>query len=500
MKGLKNFIILSVLQLFLSVSCVKANTGANGITADTSAIKSKKALVNPERGYHLESNYFIHNFKNPFHPYTYPQGWINDQNTRFNSQADGITTLQLYIYLTDYVGKDIPTEAFDKMQLLFNDVKKRGYKVILRFAYDNDYGSTNARFTDVFRHLDQLEPFIKKNIGLIAIWQMGFIGAWGEGHSSPMSNDYVNKTKMVQRILDIFSDRQTTIRYPDQKNKLNLQESYLRRIGYNNDYFTASEHPKAPGNDYVFNSQEYEQVKKESPYLQVIGEIPYAEATEWGLHSIISVPNTLKILRDHHYSFFDITQNNELNIKHWKEFPIMPAQLRAWDILFDESYFRDAGKSCSRSAYDFIRDHLGYRFYIDTVATKYMVNGSRLDYNIAVKNTGFSAPHNPRPLYLLLIDDNNNIVQQQQLSADIRSWQPFDVNTNNHTAILHEIKGSIEVNTKGNFKIGLWLPDPEEALKYTPSYSIQFANEGIEICKDKEDRYRASIIGKVQLF
>lgn len=498
MKGFTTF-ILPMLVSFVSVSCVKANTDTNGITPDTTEIKGKKALVNPERGYHLESNYFIHNLKNPFHPYAYPKGWIDDQNTRFNSQADGITALQLYIYLTEYVGKDISADAFDNMQLLFDDIKKKGYKVILRFAYDVDYGSTTAAFSDVFRHLDQLEPFIKKNIGLIAIWQIGFIGAWGEGHSSPMTTDYVNRSRLTRRILDIFSDRQTTLRYPSQRNKLDLPAIYIKRMGYNNDYFTASEHPKAPGNDYIFNSPEYEQVKKESPYVQVMGEIPYAEATEWGLHSIISVPNTLKILRDHHYSLFDITQNNELNISHWKKFPLTAEQLRPWNILFDESYFMEAGKNCSRSAYDFIRDHLGYRFYIDTAATKYVVDGNNIGYSIVIKNTGFSAPHNPRPVYLLLIDDKNKIVQQQQLSDDPRNWQPFDVNTDDYKIMWHQIKGSITLSAKGSFKIGLWLPDPEAELQYIPSYSIQFANDGMGIWKDKENRYRVNIVGEVQV-
>src|SRR5690606_15765402 len=156
-------------------------------------------------------------------------------------------------------------------------------------------------------------------------------------------------------------DRQTTIRYPVQKDKIRLEKPYLDRIGYNNDYFTASEHPRAPDNDYVFGTPIYEQVKKEAPYVKVIGEIPYAEATEWGLHTIISVPNSLRALRDHHYSLFDITQNNELNIKHWKSYMLTPQQLDELNLLYDASYFEEAGKAVGRSAYDFIRDHLGYR-------------------------------------------------------------------------------------------------------------------------------------------
>src|SRR5690606_24850325 len=94
----------------------------------------KEAILNPERGYHIESNYFVHNLKNPFHPYMYPQGWIDDLNERYSSTSDKLTSMQLYLYLTEYVGGDIPEEAFQTMQMLFEEVRNKGYKVVLRFA------------------------------------------------------------------------------------------------------------------------------------------------------------------------------------------------------------------------------------------------------------------------------------------------------------------------------------------------------------------------------
>lgn len=455
----------------------------------------KEAIWNPERGFHLESNYFVHNLQNPFHPISYPQGWIDELNERYGSTTDKLTSLQLYLYLTAYVGKDIPSDAFDTMQKLFDAVKNKGYKMVLRFAYDTDYGSTNANFNDVFRHLDQLEPFIKKNIGLIDIWQMGFIGAWGEGHSSVMTKDYVNRSKMVKRILDIFEDRQTTVRYPVEKDKFTLAPHYMKRMGYNNDYFTASEHPLAPENDYVFGTSAYDQVKAESPYVKVIGEIPYAENTEWGLHKIISVPNTLKALRDHHYSLFDITQNNELNIKHWRTYRLTPQLLDSLQLLYDVSYFEHDGKKVGRSAYDYIRDHLGYRFYIDNSSTKLIKKGKSLHYDIAIKNVGFSTLHNPRPMFLVLIDDNNRIISTEKLEVDPRSWQPYDKIGESLKPLLHKVKGEVSVHSKGIIKVGLWLPDPDPALQYIEPYAIQFANENMEVWKGGNKSYRVNIIG-----
>ena len=466
-----------------------------GYPADTLSIVPKEAIHNPERGYHLESNFFVHNMKRPFRPYlTYPLGWFEDFNKRYKSESDKLSAMQLYLYLTEYVGKDIPDEAFRNMQQLFDSAKENGYKFILRFAYDNTYGATKANFDDVFRHLDQLEPFIKKNIGLIDIWQIGFIGAWGEGHSSPMSNDFEGKTKLAKRILDIFEGRQTTIRLPEYKNRLKNSEEYKQRMGYNNDYFTASEHPKAPGNDFFMGSPDYEQVKREAPYVKVIGEIPYAEATEWGLHKLISVPNSLKTLRDHHYSLFDITQNTELNIENWKKTVASPALMDSIGILYDPGYFREGGSLVGRSVYDFIRDHLGYRLYVEKSLTRIQRTGNKLTYDIRIKNTGFSAIHNPRPVYLVLIDENNAIISKEKLNANPRTWQPYDVSKPEITPLIHTISGQLNIPTSAKVKIGLWLPDPEPDLQYLSRFAIQFANEEMEIWED--GKYRVNVIGK----
>lgn len=457
-----------------------------------------RALVNPERGFHLEANYFVHNLKNPFHRYTYPQGWLGDLNDIYHSQGDGISVVQLYLYLSEYVGKSIPDSAMNTMQMLFDDAREHGCKFVLRFAYDNTYGATNASFSDVFRHLDQLGPFIKKNLGLIDIWQVGFIGAWGEGHSSPMAEDYPGRAQLTMRILDMLEGRQTTIRLPGQKNQLNCPGEYKARMGYNNDYFTASQHPKAPGNDFMIGTPDYQQVKRESPHLKVIGEIPYAEQTEWGLHFLISVPKTLQTLRDHHYSLFDITQNNALNIAHWKTYPLYPDMLDSLQILYDASYFLSGGKPCSRSAYDFIRDHLGYRLYMRKEGLQLKTDSGKLHYRIALQNTGFSAIHNPREVYLVLIDQAGEVRQEIPLQTDPATWQPFQPDSQHIRKMTHLIQGHATTKLKGLYQIGLWMPDATAQLRYDGRYAVVFANQDLRIWSDPKQQYRVTLLGALR--
>lgn len=500
---MKNMLIYLAASLFL-FSCSRDKVAKDDIPSypTPSIMKSISAIHNPERGLFLESNYFAHNLKNPWldtGAKDFPNGYIEYMTSSFICANDSLSEIQLYIYLTEYVGKDIEQEAFDNMQTLFDQTREKGYKIILRFAYDYSTGATDVTFDDIFRHLNQLKPIIQKNIGLIDIWQIGFVGAWGEGHSSPLSNDWDNRGELARRLLDIFTDRQITVRYPVNKNKLGLTEEQNMRCGFHNDYFTASEHPLAPDNDYVSGTAVYSLVENESPYVKIAGEIPYAENSKWGLHSTFSVPNALRALRDHHYDAFDVTQNNGVNIAHWKEYKLSAQMLSMQHILFEDEYFLDEnGEYVYRSAYEFIRDHLGYRLYFDWEKTKLSVSGTSLDYDISIRNVGFSAIKNPRPVYLVVINESGQVVQKELVNEKPSNWQPFDSGLKTYDVLTHKITGSFLLNiSQGTYKVGLWLPDPTELLNDNSRYAIRFANRDLELWEG--NGYRLNIIDTIQL-
>ena len=73
------------------------------------------------------------------------------------------------------------------------------------------------------------------------------------------------------------------------------------------------------------------------------------------------------------------------------------------NILFDESYFKDAeGNEVVRSFYEFVRDHLGYRLNLQSESTVEAKNGN-LEYNLTITNTGFATVINPKEVYLVLV-------------------------------------------------------------------------------------------------
>lgn len=462
-----------------------------------------KALGNPDRGLHLESNYFVHNYINPFNnSEVYPNGFIDQRLQTFKAGEDELHLTQLYLYLTEYVNKDIPQEGFDKMQVIFDALKAKGYKAILRFAYNYTGLNTSGGETmeGIKHHLEQLKPFLRKNLGQISAMQTGFIGAWGEWHNSPLSNNQAAKNMLLDGLLDILPEGYCVeIRTPDHKNALTLSNpANLKRIGFNNDYFTAGEHSHAPGNDFVPGDTWYQQAVKESPYFFMSGEIPYAENTEWGLHTLISVDKTLQILRDHHYSAFDITQNFEVNINNWKFYKVYPSLLTSLKVLYSEDYFKDEnGKIVARSAYDFIRDHLGYRLNL-LPATTFKADGGNLTYSIQFTNTGFATVVNPKPVYLVFVGNDGNVAKEIKLDVNPRDWQPFDPATVSYEVLTHKMEGTINPGLSGTYKVGIWMPDNHDDLKHNNLYDVRWAeSESLKHWKSSDGKYTVNILGEV---
>lgn len=461
-------------------------------------------LQNPDRGFHLESNLLADQMKSPYNDYEiFEDNMYGKKAEQFGAKDDKLTLVQQYIYLTKWVSKDLDNEALGNIRKVFELMKVKGYKAILRFAYNHaGLGTSGGESKQwILRHIEQLTPLLNEYIGQIATVQVGFIGAWGEWHTSPLVNDQGAKNAIVSALLRALpAPYCVEMRYPNHKKALTLeQEEYRGRIGYANDYFTAGEHPLAPDNDFIPNTEDYKTVADEvkANNFYVSGEIPYNENTEWGLSSLISPIKSLRILREHRYSAFDITQNYDLNIVSWKRVKVNPSLLNNNHILFDESYFKDEeGNEVVRSFYDFVRDHLGYRLNLKTESTVEVKNGN-LDYNLTITNTGFSTVINPKEVYLVLVSGDNQVVKEMKLDVDPKTWIPSTNEEPNQVA-LYTVKGNVAVGMTGTYKVGIWMPEKVDNLKYNSTYAVKFAStDKLTHWYDAANKYAVNLIGEV---
>ncbi len=129
---------------------------------------SQQPILNPERGFFV------------------PMDLIG--TTEFGGvRAAGYTLTRTYVRLDAYREQDLSQSLLDDLDKSLAGVRAAGIKVILRFSYNfGPYPNSepDASKPQMIRHIEQLKPMLTKNADVIAWMEAGFIGAWGEWHTS----------------------------------------------------------------------------------------------------------------------------------------------------------------------------------------------------------------------------------------------------------------------------------------------------------------------------
>jgi Domain of unknown function (DUF4874)/Domain of unknown function (DUF4832) len=107
-----------------------------------------------------------------------------------NAAKNGHRVLLAIIRLDDYRDKPIPADYLKKLSDNFDTARKYGVKLMIRAAYNypgsdaEQKAARDAPLSVVLGHIKQLGPIITANADTIVVMQAGFIGMWGESHSS----------------------------------------------------------------------------------------------------------------------------------------------------------------------------------------------------------------------------------------------------------------------------------------------------------------------------
>ncbi len=215
--------ILALLLSFMS-GPVLAQTRA------TKFVGSATEFPNPERGW-----------------WTYAGGTGGFQNFTDARAAqiakDGLRITLGLVRLDSYRDVAIPTSVLASLDKSFEHARKHGLKVILRFSYnfplnDSDSGA-DAPLARVLEHIRQVGPIVTANADTIVAMQAGFIGKWGELHSSSNGLDTPENKAKIRDAL-----------YAAVPRSLSLQWRYPRdimswpgdtRMGFHNDCFMSSD-------------------------------------------------------------------------------------------------------------------------------------------------------------------------------------------------------------------------------------------------------------------
>lgn len=486
----------------------------SGIYAD--APHGTEGIYNPERGLRLEVAVDVAAKVDLWRPQEFPDitSYLDKESAFYC--ADSISLVQSYFYLTGYVGKDLPAEAFDTMSRYFDTLRRIGKKAVLRFAYESDFNGRAAigpTEEELIRHTIQLKPFLEKNKDVIQVVQAGMIGAWGEWHSSfrGLENSADTKLNILRHICQMTPDgRAVQIRVPEYKNLLNPLSSDYKRVSFHDDFIVIGKHRWDGGMSE--GTPAFEQIVRESPYLPVDGELPWGT---WSMNEdrdnpeagwIIDGAECARRLFLQHFTSLSAIHNykekdtkDKYSMAYWKETIISEDFLKSNRMPMSDGYFRKKdGTVVQRSVFDYIRDHLGYRIELQELNVRASEKVEKeFSVEISLINRGFSTLFNEHPVYLVLVDKEGKVCHQQLTDADVHSWQPHALSDTLCSPLLHKITANIQlpnVLKRGEYQLGLWIPDGSERLMYQPRYAIRCANGDMKWFCTKDGKYGINII------
>lgn len=380
---------------------------------------------------------------------------------------------------TDYDLDDTFFRAWDKtLQNCYNN----GCMVALRFRYD-DEGKDNpepASFEQVLHHIEQLKNsgLFEKYSDIIAFVECGFVGKWGEMHGGKYTS-VQHKAQVLEALLqavpapipvtvrtpDIFaewagitraelSDRELIDSLSESKYTSDIQKN-KDRIGLFDDGYMGSNSDLG-----TYANREIEtnwlSVQTLTSYFggEFSGNIDFAKQYDTYLPEN-SIPEMYKT----HLSYIN---SNIFNLYK--------------DYTFSTEYdINNSNNSAyyGQTVFQFIRDHIGYRFVIrDSKLTETVGQGEDIQVNFKVENTGFANVIPQVQSYVLL--EKDGIFTYTAADIDCRQWLSCTETENTLNITLPDCLPA------GNWNIYLKLSmgTPIDILNMN-SRSIRFANDDV---------------------
>ncbi|WP_158539604.1 DUF4832 domain-containing protein [Meiothermus sp. QL-1] len=438
---------LGLLLLVFLAACSEPETGGGSVPVlppmegrVVTYTASDENFLNPERGLHVafqlqeENDYRL----------VRSGGW-------FGLQASVVFA---YVSLDQYRYGDIPQSYLNHLRGRLENARQGGVKLILRHYYA--FPGKSSRLEDaplerMLRHIEQLRPLWAEYEDIIWAMQAGFIGYWGEWHSSSHGLDRPeSKDRLVRALLQALPKSiPLQLRYLEDIERLFPQPlppaqafsgGDQARVGHHNDCFLAGENDAGT---YSWN-----QWDRQKAYLEKITRfVPVAgETCEVNLgHPRQSCSVALAELRRFNWQVLSGTWHQEV-LDRWKR----------------------------EGCYDQIVRRLGYRFrLVRAILPERLSRGSRFRVGLEIANDGFANPIRPRPVRLVLRHSQSGQTLFFNIPSDPRTWAPDATQ-----AVLLEATLPSSAPT-GAYEAFLHLPDPAPGLERRPEYAIRLANQGV---------------------
>ena len=454
------FVLLaSYLSFFPNREKVSASSHLVGINFQPTS----EDFPNPERGFMKQSSIWL------------DQSFSSSKIAR---REPSDTIVWVYFRLDNYRDRAIDANGLNIVRSTFNTAREKGFKLVIRFIYNWGPGSTpdpnqatpDAPLNLALQHISQLKPLLIEGSDVIATMQAGFVGHWGEWHSSKYMYTLESKQAILDTLLNTLpKDRMLQIRYPRYKQVFYqgpitaseaFSESDRSRTAHQNDCFLSNDTDSGTYRSSVYGTKITNYCDNQPSEVQCWKDFIATEAQ--------FTPNGGETCNYNPPRTDCPTAKQELEMLHWSFINngYYPETLTSWK---------------TQGCWNEIRLRLGYRFVLDNLNISYQVNpGGAMDFQLKLHNEGFASMYNERPVFIVLENKNTGKKDVVSLSSNSNPhstdplwWQPGQSITINEKVYLPSNLA------QGSYNVYLWLPDAYESIRNRPEYAIHFANQNV---------------------
>jgi hypothetical protein len=363
----------------------------------------------------------------------------------------GMTMGYAVVRLDPFRSSSLPQTFLTRLSDAFGRARAAGVKLILRFAYnypetEEDYeNAKDAPLQVVLGHIDQLAPLIAANADIVAVWQAGFIGAWGEAHTSSNNLDEPAPKRAIRDALleALPANRLLQWRYPPDLiawSPVPGPGGNFPRIGFHNDCFMSSP------TDVGTYSENPAVRARQRAYAARLTRTTLFGGETCNIDGAVRRTSCAAILREG--PMFHVTTLN-----------------RDYYLAFHRRWI---GEGC----FGEVKRSMGYRLRlvsasVDEVAAR----GEEVAASVRVRNVGWARPANPRRLELVL-EHLATGKTYRVAGGDLRFVDP---ESDAPTAFFFAWRVPAGAPV-GDYVVSVAAPDPAPRLHDRPVFAVRFAN------------------------
>jgi hypothetical protein len=412
------------------------NSGTSGVQSSVSFASTTTDFPNPDRGFYgWAGNDFVNGYDSA------------GVQAAYNA---GQRLVMAKIQLNSYRTTDLPDSFLSTLSSRFASLRAAGMKAVPLFNYDFSASGNDATPAQIKRHLEQLKPVLEANADIIPYMRAGFIGAWGEWHSSASgsscigtnagqvscSSADVNRAIVRDALLaNVPSSTQIGFRYPSDLIKWYPTATQQSRAGVHNDCFQAG-----PTDSYTYTST------SQRTYAQAL-----SDNTAFGGENCNNAETPLRT------SCSDILSEGK-------------AYHLAWLNASDWSGFISAWKN--GGCYAEVSRSMGYRLQLDAMSHDTQVSrGGSLAVTVDLRNVGWARVFSARKLVVTLKHKTSGATIVGS-AGNLRDLPPSATSSSRLSVGVTIPSGA----QTGDYDVYLGSPDIFSSTASNPKFSVRFAN------------------------